>query len=353
MIKKFAYIFFLGSILCLMGCDQEDDASPRPAASSGPRVLKAEAILPKKSKLQEKATSTGSFIAEDQVEISSEVSGYLQSIYFNEGDYKRKGEQLAKINDSELQARKKKLQIDLEYAQQEIQRANKLLEIQAISAEEGDRLANQAKVIQAEIDVLDAQIAKTLILAPFSGRIGVQLKSEGAYLSPGVGIAELHRLNPIKLEFFVPEKLAGTVKQGDEIQFTIPSSSDTFTTKIYLISPSMDENNRSLRMRSRINNNQGQFMPGGYADVFYDIQTEEGSLLIPAEAIIPVLDGQKVMKVERGKVKSQKVEVGMRTATNVQILGGITENDTILVTGILTATDGAPVEATLTEVKSL
>jgi len=348
---KFIVLFAL-VILLYTSCGEEEEKSSPALSQQGPRVLKAEAVLPLKSEFQEKATSTGSFIAEDQVDISSEVSGYLQAIYFNEGDYKKKGQQLAKINDSELQARKKKLQVDLEYARQEIQRASKLLEIQAISSEEGDRLRNQEKVIQADINIIDAQIARTLITAPFSGRIGIQMKSEGAYLSPGIGIAELHRLNPIKLEFFIPEKLAGTVKQGDEIKFSIPASRDTFSAQIYLISPSLDASNRSLRMRSRVNNNKGLFMPGGYADVYYDIQSNEGTLLIPAEAIIPVLDGQKVMKVENGKVKSQKVEVGMRTSSNVQILGGISEHDTILVTGIMAATDGALVETTLRETET-
>ena len=88
-------------------------------------------------------------------------------------------------------------------------------------------------------------------------------------------------------------------------------------------------------------------MPGGYADVFYNIQSSEGSLLSPAEAIIPILEGQKVLMVKDGKVKSQIVEVGMRTPTSVQVMSGITSRDTVLVTGILGATDGMPVQATL------
>ena len=316
-------------------------------APRGPKILKAEGILPLRSELRQQSSSTGSFIAEDQVEISAEVSGYLESIFFDEGAFKKKGALLAKINDSELQARKKKLHVDLNYASQEITRAEKLLEIQALSAEEGDRLKNVVKVIQAEIEILDAQIAKTSIYAPFSGRIGIKIRSAGTYLSPGLGIAELHRLNPIKLEFFVPEKLAGAVRQGDKIHFIIPSQKDTFEAKIYLISPNLHEENRSLRIRCRLNNSKNLFMPGGYADVFYDIQGDGGSLLIPAEAIIPILNGQKVMIAKNGKVQSQKVEVGMRTPEAVQILGGITEKDTILVTGILSATDGMLVEATL------
>lgn len=346
---KYKYIAsLLAATFLFFACSEEEKSSPAPR-SSGPRTLNAEAILPQQASVEERASSTGTFLAEDEVEISAEVSGYLDAIYFNEGDYKRKGDLLAKINDSELQARRKKLEVDLAYAQQEISRGNKLLEIQAISSEETDRLNNAAKVIEAEIDILDAQINKTEIKAPFSGRIGIQMKSEGAYLSPGMGIAQLHKLNPIKLEFFIPEKLAGVVNAGDEIDFTVPASTDTFSAKIYLVSPSLDENNRSLRMRCRINNKGNIFMPGGYADVYYSVQSTEGSLLIPAEAIIPVLEGQKVMMVKDGKVKSQMVEVGMRTATDVQIVSGITQKDTVLVTGILTATDGTPVNATLKE----
>jgi membrane fusion protein (multidrug efflux system) len=346
MYKNLVFLLLVALVVLLSSCSQEE-SQPVTAAPKGPRVLKAEGILPQKSDVRQKSTTTGTFLAEDQVEISSEISGYLNKIFFNEGNYKKKGQLLAKINDSELQARRKKLEVDLAYANQEIARAEKLLEIQAISEEEGDRLKNTAKVIEADIGILDAQIAKTNIYAPFSGRIGIKMKSEGAYLSPGMGIAELHRLNPVKLEFFVPEKLAGSVNQGDKIQFQIPSSRDTFETSIYLVSPNLQEENRSLRMRCRVPNNKNIFMPGGYADVFFDIQNKVESLLIPAEAIIPVLEGQKVLIVRDGKVKSQPVDVGIRTPDAVQIIGGLTEKDTVLVTGILGATDGMLVEASL------
>ncbi|GLR16979.1 efflux RND transporter periplasmic adaptor subunit [Portibacter lacus] len=344
--KHHVFFIFLAIVVFSISCQEEQKKTEAPK-NNGPKILKADAILAERSDVKQQSTSTGSFIAEDEVEISSEVSGYLKNIYFKEGDYKKKGELLAKINDIELQARRKKLEVDLKYAQQEIARAEKLLKIQALSVEEGDRLKNLAKVIEADIAIIDAQITQTSIYAPFSGRIGIKMKSEGAYLSPGVGIAELHKINPIKLEFFVPEKLAGSVTQGDKIQFTVPSQQDTFEASIYLVSPNLESENRSLRMRCRVPNSKGIFMPGGYADIYYDIQGDEGSLLIPAEAIIPILDGQKVLIAKNGKVKSQKVEVGMRTPSAVQILGGITDTDTILVTGILSATDGMLVEANL------
>jgi membrane fusion protein (multidrug efflux system) len=199
---------------------------------------------------------------------------------------------------------------------------------------------------------MEAQIAKTNVYAPFSGRVGLKILSEGAYVSPGTGIAELLRLDPIKLEFFVPEKLAGSVNIGDKISFTIPASKDTFRAEIYLVSPTLDENNRALRMRCRLTNEQSLFMPGGYAEVQYDLISRAGtSLLIPAEAIIPVLDGQKVLVIENGRVKSRPVEVGVRTPTSVQVVGGITERDSVLVTGILGATDGMKVKAKLKEAR--
>lgn len=345
--NKNIILLLLASLVVSLTSCSKGESTPPSSPPSGPKILKAEGVLPVKSEVSQKSTTTGTFLAEDQVEISPEISGYLNKIFFNEGNYKKKGQLLAKINDSELQARRKKLEVDLAYANQEIARAEKLLEIQAISTEEGDRLKNVAKVIEADIAILDAQIAKTNIYAPFSGRIGIKMKSEGAYLSPGMGIAELHRLNPVKLEFFIPEKLAGAVTQGDKVQFQIPSSKDTFEASIYLVSPSLQEENRSLRMRCRVVNNNNIFMPGGYADVFFDIQNEGESLLVPAEAIIPVLEGQKVMLAKNGKVKSQLVEVGMRTPNAVQIMGGLTEKDTVLVTGILAASDGMMVEATL------
>ncbi|PHI21522.1 hypothetical protein CEQ90_01515 [Lewinellaceae bacterium SD302] len=336
--------------LLLTACGSDEAAAPA-AKKSGPGVLEAEVILPEQSDLQQQASSTGTFVAEDQVMIASETAGYLKKIYFREGDFKRKGALLAKLNDAELQARKAKMSVELEYARTELARAEKLSDLQAINAEEVDRLRNAAKVIEADIAVLDAQIAQTDVYAPFSGRVGLKLLSEGAYVSPGTGMAELLRLDPIKLEFFIPEKLAGSLTVGDEITFTIPASKDTFRAEIYLVSPTLDENNRALRMRCRLANNKGLFLPGGYAEVQYALQNQGASLLIPAEAIIPVLDGQKVLIIKDGVVTSRPVEVGVRTPTSVQILGGITERDSVLVTGILSATDGMPVRAKLKEAR--
>lgn len=337
-------------VLLLSSCGEDEKSAPE-AKKEGPPVLSAEVVLPEKSTLRQQSTSTGTFVAEDQVMISSETSGYLKQLYFREGAYKRKGDLLAKINDAELQARKQKLAVELDYARTELARAEKLGDLEAIRTEEVDRLRNAAKVIEADIAIMDAQIAKTNVYAPFSGRVGLKILSEGAYVSPGTGMAELLRLDPIKLEFFIPEKLAGSVTSGDEITFTIPASKDTFRAKVYLVSPTLDENNRSLRMRCRLANKQALFLPGGYAEVHYDLQSEGASLLIPAEAIIPVLNGQKVLVVDNGKVKSQPVEVGMRTPTSVQILGGITERDSVLVTGILGATDGMKVKAKIKEAR--
>lgn len=337
-------------LLTLVSCGKDEQAAPE-AKQEGPATLVAEVILPKKSNLRQQATSTGTFVAEDQVMISSETSGYLKELYFTEGAYKRKGDLLAKLNDAELQARKQKLAVELEYAQTELARAEKLGELQAIRTEEVDQLRNTAKVIEADIAIMDAQIAKTNVYAPFSGRVGLKILSEGAYVSPGTGMAELLRLDPIKLEFFIPEKLAGSVAAGDEVTFTIPASKDTFRAEIYLVSPTLDENNRALRMRCRLANGKTMFLPGGYAEVQYDLKRQGSSLLIPAEAIIPVLEGQKVLVIENGLVKSRPVEVGMRTSTSVQILGGITERDSVLVTGILGATDGMKVKAKLKEAR--
>ncbi len=154
----------------LAACGEEEKAAPE-AKKQASATLVAEVILPEKSDLRQQSTSTGTFVAEDQVMISSETSGYLKKIYFKEGAYKRKGALLAKINDAELQARKQKLAVELDYARMELARAEKLGELQAIRTEEVDRLRNTVRVIEDDIAVMAAQIAKTNVYAPFSGRV--------------------------------------------------------------------------------------------------------------------------------------------------------------------------------------
>ena len=154
------------------------------------------------------AFSSGTIVPNEEVEIKSEVSGRLVQLNIKEGSYVKRGQLIAKLNDADLLAQLKKLKFEEELAAQTEARQKKLLEIDAISKEEYDMAVNRVNTLSTDEEFLKVQLEKTTVTAPFSGRMGFKNISEGAYITPGVVIANLIQTNPAKLDFSLPEKYA-------------------------------------------------------------------------------------------------------------------------------------------------
>ncbi len=155
-------------------------------------------------------------MANEEVDLKSEVSGKIVEILFKEGSRVNKGDLLVKINDAELQAQLMREKYTLELLKDKEYRQKKLFEKEAISQEEYDDALNQFNVSKAEVDLVKAQIDKTEIKAPFNGIVGLKNVSEGSYITPSAIIASLQNINPIKIDFSIPEKYSGSVKIGDQ-----------------------------------------------------------------------------------------------------------------------------------------
>ena len=155
--------------------------------------------------------SSGTITANEEVELRPEVSGKLIAIYFKEGSTVRQAALLAKINDADLQAQLRKLQLQYKLAKEREARLKGLLDINGVSQEEYDAIVNQSQTINADMDFTRAQIAKTEIRAPFDGKIGLKQKSVGSYVSGLDVIAKIQQVNLLKVDFTVPERYSSVV----------------------------------------------------------------------------------------------------------------------------------------------
>ncbi len=181
--------------------------------------------------LSNEISSIGTALAFEEVEIKSETAGRVINIFFKEGSFVSKGQLLIKINDSELQAQLSKAKNSLKLLQEREERQRVLYEKKLSSLEEYDVALNQLNAVKSDIDLLNAQIAKTEIRAPFNGKIGIINISEGAYVSPAVVIASLQNISQIKIDFTIPEKYATLIKINDIIKFKPVSEKDYFSGK--------------------------------------------------------------------------------------------------------------------------
>lgn len=284
--------------------------------------------------LEEIIQTTGTLAANEEVELRAELPGRITQLAFKEGSTVQKGQLLAKINDTELQAQLNKIQSGIKLAQQRVDRNKKLLQIQGISQEEYDALQNELDALKADRDIILSQIDKSEITAPFSGVIGLRYVSSGAYVTNQQLIATLRQVHPVKIDFSVSENYAGRIKTGDHIRFTVANSTEVHEGKIYALEPSVDATTRSIRVRALASGDAATLLPGAFAKVKITLHTTD-ALMVPTQAIVPVLKGKQLFITREGKADTVSILTGIRNDTAVQVLSGLRAGDTVITTGLM------------------
>lgn len=321
--------------------DRSGFSSSKPNA-----VLPVRAVVMQYGPMQDKIVAAGSVLPDEQVELSAEASGRITTIHFTEGATVNKGELLVSINNADLQAQLSRNAYLVQLAKEREQRQRILFEREAISQQEYDQVLTELNALMAEADLLQAQLDKTLIRAPFDGILGLRLLSEGSFVSPGTKIVRLARIKPVKIDFSVPERYASYVQKGTSISFQVENQSGNLNATVYAIEPMIDPRSRSLQARARFANEKGQLVPGSFARVEIAASNLLEALQIPAEAIIPEMGTSKVFVYRNGLAQPLMVTTGLRTESHVQILEGLNAGDTVLTTGLLQLRPGMQVELT-------
>lgn len=315
-----------------------------PGGRGGGMPMRVDGVVLHPQEFANNLTVTGSIEANEQVEIRAQVAGLIRSISFQEGSAVKKGQVLVKVDDSELRAQLSQALTRQNLASENARRAGLLLQKEAISQEERDVAAAELKSLQAQTQLIRAQLAKTTIRAPFSGRIGLRNVSVGGYLTPETVVANLVNTDPVKITFAVPEKYANQVKNNTEITFTVAGSNEKNKAVVYAIEPGIEATTRTLELRARAANPTGALRPGSFANIMMPLTTIQDALLVPTQAIVPVQNGKKVFVAQNGKAKEIMVEAGTRTEKDILITAGLKAGDTVLTTGIMTLKPDAPVK---------
>lgn len=331
-------------LLLVAGCGSKDKDGPKGGGMgpSGPMAVQVHVLSP--APLSNSFTASGTLLANESVEIQSEVNGRVTAIGFKEGERVGAGQVLIRINDDDLQAQLRKAQAELQLAQVTEERQEQLLQANGISQEALDATRAQRIGKQAEVDNLQALIAKYTIRAPFSGTIGLRNVSAGGFVNPNTPIATLTQADPIKLDFSVPERYARQLHPGSQINFTLEGDTAHYVAEVYAEEASVDLATRSIKVRARCANPGGRLVPGSFAKVEVRLATIPDALTIPAEALVPDIQGEKVMVMKDGKAQSVRVRTGIRTETTVQLLSNVQPGDTVITSALLAVRDGMPVQ---------
>jgi len=298
------------------------------------------AYIAKPQKLENKIIVTGTVLANEEVEIRSEISGKVEKIFFSEGSRVKKGDILIKVDDSELQAQLLKTQYQKKLAEEKEYRQRMLLEKEAISKQEYDIALTELNTLSAEIQLIKARIDKTEIKAPFDGVIGLRYISEGSYISPATKISTLQDIDTLKIEFAIPEKYLKLIDVGDRINFKVQGLDKTYKAVIYAIDPKIDPTTRTLQVRAIFPNKNYEILPGAFAEIEVILEEIPNAILIPAEAVIPSTEGNSVFVFNSGRALERKIETGIRTERFIQVKSGLQPGDTVLTTGLLQLKSG-------------
>ena len=306
-------------------------------------VLNVNGRIIRTEKLTDEIVVTGELLPDEEVNLSFETSGQVVEINFKEGSHVKQGQLLAKVNDRKLQAELKRLESQLKLANDRVYRQRTLLQHDAVSQEAYEQVRTELATLQADIDIVKAEIELTELRAPFDGVIGLRQISVGAYASPTTIVSKLTRIIPLKVEFAVPEKYVNEVNPGTGLTFTIDGSLQNYSATVYAKEPALDRNTHTLTVRAMYANPNGRLTPGRYASINLKKQEIQDAIAIPSEAIVPEMGKDKVFLYKSGKAQPVDVTVGLRTEDRVQVLRGLNVGDTLITSGTLQLRTGLSV----------
>lgn len=321
-------------------CGEKKEAAKTPAAAPPPVV---DIIIAKTQSISDTVEANGTVIANDFVALHPEVSGRLTYLDVPEGRNISKGTVIARINSADLEAQVEKSKVLLDIAQKTVDRYAKLIEINGINQSDYDAAVSTVNGYKADINYTQALIEKTILRAPFNGKVGLRMVSPGAFVTTADVIASMQTDDRLKIDFTIPEQYGNLVKIGNTITFSSDAvGAQKGRATIIAVEPQIDQATRNLKVRAILDG--GSLNPGAFVKVYLVESSSNNAIMVPTNAVIPEDINNQLIVVKGGKANVVKVKLGVRLAGNVEVTSGINPGDSIVVTGVLFARPKAPVK---------
>jgi membrane fusion protein, multidrug efflux system len=306
------------------------------------------------SEWQPKIEAVGSLRAVKGADLSLEVSGVVESISFNSGDDVEEGAPLLKLRTADDVARLHSLEAMAELSEITNERDQKQFKMQAVSQATLDTDSANLKNAQAQVAQQRAIIDKKLLRAPFAGHLGIRAVDLGQYLGPGTVIVTLQALDPIFVDFFVPQQAIDQIRLGQTVTVHVDAFKDqTFIGEISAINPKVDTGSRNVQARATLKNADHKLLPGMYATVDITVGAPLNYVTLPQTAITYNPYGNTVYVIESksndadGKpqltARQTFITVGPTRGDQVAVLKGVEDGDTVVTAGQIKLHNGSVV----------
>lgn len=308
------------------------------AQAGGPPPAVIAATTAQAETWQNRLQVVGSLTAVAGIEVTSEVAGQVRALHFDSGEQAELGALLLELDDSTDQARLQGLIAERTLARLRFERVARLIEDKSVSRSDYDEARAALDSAEAQVAAQEALIAKKRIRAPFSGRLGIRRVDVGEYLTPGAAIVPLEQLDPIYVDFTLPERELARVTTGQAVEVRVQAYPEqTFSGQILALDPGVEVGSRSFRLRARLANPDGRLRPGMFADVRILLPQVDEVVTVPDTAISYAPYGDSVFLIEPVdgtlQVTRRQIETGARREGRVAVLAGLAVGDRVVSAG--------------------
>jgi membrane fusion protein (multidrug efflux system) len=294
--------------------------------------------------------ANGQIEALQSIELRPEVGGRLVEIFMREGTEVARGAPLFKIDDAELRAQVARLEAERDRALQALERTRRLIEQNASSEADLEAAEANARSTQAQLDLQQVRLDRTVVRAPFSGLVGARSVSLGDYVTSSTRLVSLQTVDPQRAAFQIPERYAQRLELGQEVTFRVAALPDTeFTGIVDFVDPVVALPARTIAVKAEVPNPDRDLKAGMFIEVRLATDVRPDAVVVPEDAILPLSGADFVWAVSEGTASRRQVELGVRIPGFVEILNGVDAGDQVVVGGLERLSEGVPVMVTVVE----
>ena len=326
-------LFLLIPLAALVaGCGKAPSGGGRP---HGDFPVSAVVAPVRQEPLAETLRLVGSLEAIERVDISAEMEARIVEIGFTDGQRVAKGDMLFRLDDVRPKALVAEARARFQLAQTDFDRSRKLFENQTVAQEVLDQAAAGLEMARAALEIAERQLADTVLVAPFDGRLSERRFSRGQLVTRGQPLCTLVQTAPIRAVFNVPERFTAQLSTNLTVDLTSAAWPDrTFPGKVDYLAPVVDPASRTVRVHARLDNEDGLLKPGMFAGLNLVFKMREQALLVPESAVF--FRGDQTLLVVRnagGKAEFTPVTAGIRAGGNVEITSGVSAGQQVVAEG--------------------
>lgn len=331
-----------GGATVFMGADP--DAGAGAAAPMEMPPMPVDVAVAALGEVVDAVSATGRIEAVQAVDLRPDEQGRVLELLFREGQAVAAGTPLVRLDDALLRAQAARAAAERDLARQQLERAQRLRTENAASPADLERADAGARSAEAALAVLELQIERSTVRAPFAGRIGQRFVSVGDYVTTATPLLTIQTTDPQRAVIDVPERYAGDLEVGQEVEFTVAAEPGrTFTGRVEFIDPVVQPETRMIVVKARAPNRDHLLKAGMFIEARLAIATRSGTVVVPEDAIQPLRTANVVWAVVDGKASRRVVTLGTRSRGVVEIVDGVAAGEQVVVGGLERMQEGMPV----------